>query len=202
MTMDMIPTMEMRMKWINRKQLLAASLLVALNLSLTGCVKPGPSVDENLAEQIALDAAGLKDSEVDNLEISSSGSGFSVQFSEGSGQYQIGIDSDGKVVSYEFSKEEPGSDSIENEEDHSVEDKSESEEPKEQPRLPEGSLPKSELISRMAVFLGIPQYDESDFTIESASPERVVMTVKFSDGRILFAELNPYTGQVVASGSR
>lgn len=193
----------MRMKWINRKQLLAASLLMTLNSSLTGCVKPGPSVDENLAEQIALDSAGLKDSEVDDLEITSSGSGFSVRFSEGAGQYQIGIDSAGKVVSYEFSKEEQGSNLTDNEDDHSAGDEElESEEPKEQNRLPEGSLPKAELINRMAVFLGIPQYDESDFTIESASPERVVMTVKFSDGRILFAELNPSTGQVVASGNR
>lgn len=190
------------MKRINRKQLLAASLVVALNSSLTGCVKPGPSVDENLAEQIALDSAGFKKSEVDNLEVASSGSGFSVQFSEGSGQYQIGVDSDGKVVSYEFSNEKQSSNQTDNEEEHSAEDESESEEPKEQHRLPEGSLPKAELISRMAVFLGIPQYDESDFTIESASPERVVMTVKFSDGRILFAELNPYTGEVFASGNR
>lgn len=190
------------MKWINRRQLFTVSLLIALNSSLTGCVKPGPSVDENLAEQIALDSAGFKNSEVDDLEVTSSGSGFSVQFSEGSGQYQIGVDSDGKVISYEFSKEKQSSNQTDNDEEHSEVDEPESEEPKEQNHLPEGSLPKAELINRMAVFLGIPQYDESDFTIETATPERVVMTVKFSDGRILFAELNPYTGQVVASGSR
>lgn len=182
-----------------------ALLVVFLCLGFTGCAKASSSVDGSLAEQIALDAAGLSRSNVRDLQTNSSNFGFSVMFSDHSGKYIIGVDPEGKVDSYKFIKDEqPAEVETETNMDNTVETK------KAEPtapdttavRLPEGSLPKSELISRTAAFLGITQYDESDFVLESTASDQVTMTVRLDDGRVLFTVLNPYSGDVLSSGNR
>ncbi len=186
---------------------LIISLLFSMFL-LAGCSEPGHEIDSELAKQIALDSAGLKADEVDNLESSDSGSGFDVTFDRGNGSYQIGVGSDGKVISYNYVRdgaESPAASNTDDQPNNEAPKPSESADQVTQPvttDLPEGSLPKAELISRMASFLGIYQFEETDFKFTSVTPDSVTIDLPLSDGRTLYAEMNPKTGEVIRTGNR
>lgn len=154
-------------KLINRLNIgkKAFILFVFSTLLLPGCSEPGRAIDSELAKQIALDSAGLTADQVNNLAASDSGSGFDVTFDRGNGSYHIGVGSDGKVLSYNYKKtgsDQSAAEKSENNREGETSENPNSFDKETRPattELPEGSLAKSELISRMASFLGISQYE-------------------------------------------
>lgn len=179
--------------------------LLILSL-ISGCQSAAVSeMNPEMAEQIALDAAGVRESDAEDLTSNTDGSNYVVTFSNDKGSYELRISSDGEVLSYQFD----GSGSDDEIEEESEEEQSESD-PDSQPAasvrpsdvsdppVPEG-LPSAELRKRAAAHLGLISYEPGDFKMAPADGQNVRLDILVDNARSFTILMNGMTGEIYST---
>lgn len=181
---------------------------------LTGC-QSGASVEMNtdLARQIAIDAAGVKAADLQDVNSVPENDGYRVTFSNNKGSYEIIVSGSGEVLSYQFNSSENPEAQKTAEENPSASDHPDPGEPKQNAGSPadhqdgadrsytpvEGGMPSSELIQRVAAHLGLTAYADSDFKITPDAGQNLRIETLVDNARHFTVIINGVSGEIYSA---
>lgn len=183
---------------------------------LAGCFS-ADNVDQSYISDLAIEAAGYKSTDVDDVKVKRQGLYWAVSFVSDAGSYEVDMSSTGSIAGFHFSRDgaiDANSQSSSDDQSQSAENTQEDENTSQSSTeventettqstetvfvLPEGSLPKKILVQKAAQYLGLSSFDADEFEMTpGSSDEEVIFSVDILSLGNRSVTLNPYTGMVI-----